>query len=408
MAEIDGLGEEGHKLYSLGMGWGYAKKDREALLGPDVVRPACKGVTETVVVDMNAAIRLHARGARSPQQVANQVVRVSTPAGTERYFAVFDKPSAMPAVRAECSQDRYRKVNPHTPQAEAILLAASRDAIHHLPARKRIVDFDAMFKPGRTKERMWNIMCAGVWHATIGRTSLMYAEVHAPNGVVNQLRNSASAATPNPSYEAAVAKLGEADLATFQIAATESRRGRSVTIRSVDTDLILQTVAAGTLNGTPFSPVTTFQLRLKNETINGQALVERFGADDPSKRMSAAFWLIMAGGTDYSKPASDQGYNKKALATLAIGGDTPAITVIPGQSVTLMISQVLAALATVKRRNLKAKPPSAIGKKRRAVRPLKTAIFQAARSALYYGGVCPTGIIPNTWSLADSSVELIP
>lgn len=388
------------------MGWGYPKKDRDALLGPDVRRPACKGLTKTVVVDMNAAIRLYARGDRSPQQIANQVVRVSAPAVTDRYFAVFDKPLCMPAIRAECSQERYSKILPHSPETEASLLAETRDAVHHLPARKRNVDFDAMFKPGSTKERMWDIMCAGVWHATVGRTSLQYAEVHNPNGTVNQLHNSASTAKPSSSYESAVAKLGEADLATFHIAAVESRRGQSVTIRSVDTDLILQTIAAGTLNGTIFTPGAAFFLRLKSETIDGRALIAQFGADNPSKRMSAAFWLIMAGGTDYSKPASDQGYNKKALATLAIGGDVPAISVVPGQSVTLMISQVLAALATVKRRNPSKK--TVAGKRRRAARPLKSVIFQAARSALYYGGVCPTGVIPNTWNLSETSVQLLP
>lgn len=391
------------------MGWGLAKKDRIALLGPLVCRPACKGSTSTVVVDMPAAIRLYARGSRGPQEIVSQVIRVATPTSVERFFAVFDKAGVMPKIRSLCSASRYSRIVPHTAEEERDLLEATKDAVHHLPARKKAVDYDAMFKPGKTKERMWEIMNAAAWHAVASRCKRMYAEVHGPDGTVHTIngKDRSHGAAFNHTYQTETAGLGEADLATFRIAALEARGGQSVTLRSVDTDLILQTVASGTFDGTPFVPEKQFLLRLKTETIDGQALVDRFGGDDPSKRLSAAFWMIMAGGTDYSKPASDQGYLKNALAQLAVGGDAPAFKVSAGKT-TLLIAKILSALSKVKRRKTKS---GAAGKKRAVPKPsrtLKTTIFEAARSAVYYGGICPTGVIPNQWSLAEQKVQLLP
>ena len=395
----------------LSMGWGLAKKDRTALLGPLVCKPACKGTTSTVVLDMPAAIRLYARGSRGPQEIASQIIRVATPAAVERLFAVFDKASAMPKIRGLCSAERYSRIVPHTAEEERELLEATKDAVHHLPARKKAVDYDAMFKPGKTKERMWAIMSAATWHAVASRCKHMYAEVHGPVGEVHTVngKSHSHGSAFNHTYQTETSGLGEADLATFRIAALEARGGRSVTLRSVDTDLILQTVASGTFDGTPFVPEEPFLLRLKTETIDGQALVDRFGSEDPSKRLSAAFWLIMAGGTDYSKPASDQGYLKNALAQLAVGGSTPAFEVSAGKT-TLLVAKILSALGKVKRRKTKDGGASA-GKKRAAPKPsrtLKTAIFEAARSTVYYGGICPTGVIPNHWSLAEQRVQLLP
>ena len=109
--------------------------------------------------------------------------------------------------------------------------------------------------------------------------------------------------------------IGEADLKIYRVAQLLAP-AHSVVLKTVDTDVILQAVA------TPDPPVVdgSFTLALKDFEVDANALIKAFQGKDPDTRvetrLETAFWWIMAGGTDYSKPASDQGFAKKALLDL--------------------------------------------------------------------------------------------
>lgn len=378
------------------MGWGLKKSDREELMtsvcmaSKDAMPP-----DRSEVVDMNAAVRLYATGAvdgRPIQAVASQVVRAATMQPVKRFFAVFDRPGAMPGIRSSLHNARYASTPSLDPGCVAAIKKKHGAGKRHLPARRQRVNYKRLFTPGPTKTMAWTLFAEAVWYECTRRhRDGLRSEVYFPSGATGVLGRNTKSAT----YATAVAHMGEADLAAFDIAAREAMAGRPVIVRSVDTDLILQTVASGAHSGKVFVPPKAFLLRLKGFTVDGRRLIERFGGDDPSRRLSAAFWMIMAGGTDYSKPASDQGYYKKGMAELALCNSRALSVTLSGQ-VTLNLGRIKGSLAGIKRRSLKAEPP----------RTLKGAISDAARSACYYGGYRATGIINTSWELSDNAVQL--
>jgi hypothetical protein len=418
------------------MGWGLGKKEREVLLGPDVPvkkNSAAKGRTE--IIDMNAAARLYARPGLTIEQVANMLVRAAAPATVKRVFAVFDRPEKMPRMRSSLHRARYAHTKVLS-ASEVLRVKRTHSAGKvHRPARQQPVDFNILFSPGQTKVLAWELFAEAVWHQlVVHQPSGQHAEMYYPNGASAVVGENQQPGT----YSTAIEATGEADLSVFEIAVRESVAGNPVTIRSVDTDLILQTVAYGMVGNQPFSPKWPFMLRLsKGLTISGIELCKRFGGDDPSERLSAAFWMILAGGTDYSKPASDQGYYKKELADLALQ-PSKVMTVTTARQVFLNVAQLLAVLSRIRRRKskvrgepsmdmatmklsaqaAKGKGPTARAKQKAAVpakletpkappRSLKCAIHEAARSACYYGGYCATGIINADWEMSAPVAQLV-
>lgn len=347
------------------------------------------------VVDMNAAVRLYATGTtegRPIQAVGSQIVRAATAVNVKRFFAVFDRPSAMPGIRTSLHNARYASTPRLDPATIHNIKKKHAAGKTHAPCRRQRINYKKMFTPGPTKTLAWELFASAVWYECSRRhRSGLHSEVYYPCGASAIVGKNKKSGT----YASAIALMGEADLAAFDIAVRESMNGQPVTIRSVDTDLILQTIACGVHGGKIFVPKAAFLLRLKGFTVNGTSLIDRFGGSDPSQRLSAAFWLIMAGGTDYSKPASDQGFYKIHLARLALV-KTKALSVTLSGKVTLNVGTIKGVLTGVKRRTLKKTP----------VRSLKCAISDAARSACYYGGYRPTGVINTEWSLAENSVVL--
>lgn len=351
---------------------------------------------------MNAAVRLYANKARSIQSVSSQLVRVATSANVARFFGVFDRADAMPEMRASLHAERYAD----TPQLDgatvSALVRAHGQGVRHLPAREQPVDYKQMFTPGPAKKLAWSLFAAGAWHECVRRRrSGLVAELYYPNGASAVVGKNGEPGR----YHREIAALGEADLACFEIAAREATAGRAVMVRSVDTDLILQTVASGQRAGVPFVPTKPFHIRLKGFTVDGRKLIARFGGADPSHRLSAAFWMIMAGGTDYSKPASDQGYYKKDMAALSLKRSR-VMTVSAAGRVQLRVLEVKGMLAALKRRKVKSTRKA--GKAGVVLpRSLRLAIAESARSACYYGGYCSTGKINMEWSMHDAEVAII-
>jgi hypothetical protein len=417
------------------MGWGLGKKEREELLGPDAPvnkNSAPKGRTE--IIDMNAAARLYARPGLTIEQVANMLVRAAAPATVKRVFAVFDRPAKMPLMRSSLHRTRYAHTKMlSASEVQRVKRTHSAGKVHR-PARQQPVDFNILFSPGPTKTLAWQLFAEAVWHQLVVHQSHgQHAEMYYPNGASAVVGHNQQPGT----YSTEIEPTGEADLSVFEIAVRESAAGNPVTIRSVDTDLILQTVAYGMVGNQPFSPKWPFMLRLsKGLTISGIELCKRFGGDDPSDRLSAAFWMILAGGTDYSKPGSDQGYYKKELANVALT-QSKVFTVTTARQVFLNIARLHAVLSGMRRRKsnvrdepsmdmatmqlaakqcAKGKGSAARGKQKappaKPVTPkapprsLKCAIHEAARSACYYGGYCATGVINAEWEMSDPIAQL--
>jgi hypothetical protein len=390
------------------MGWGLEKKYRDELLGPSVLvrQKNAKAKGRSEVLDMNAVIRLFARPDQTIESVTNRAIRASLPASVSRMFAVFDRAATMPRMRASLHRARYSNKMPMSDSLLRQVKATHGAGKVHRPARQQQIDFNMLFHPGPTKKLAWQLFAEATWHecvTTARRTQ--HVELYYPNGASAVMRDNTQPGT----YSQAVESLGEADLSAFEIAVRESLAGHPVTIRSVDTDLILQTVAYGMHMDKPFSPQQPFVLRLsKGVTLSGVEICKRFGGNNPSHRLSAAFWMIFAGGTDYSKPASDQGFLKRDLAAMSLV-KTKVLEVTPARQVFLHSNNLNMILSGLKRRNIKGRsgrPPAitdtdAYQQPRipKPIRSLQDAVYEACRSACYYGGYCSTGNIQSNWEL---------
>lgn len=391
------------------MGLGLPRTDRLALLGDAVCtskrRATGGGADRTMVIDLNAAIRNYARPGASPQQIASTLMRVSTPEAVKRVFAMFDCAAQLPAIRTGLHARRYAGVSALGEVETATMLRELRPGLLHLPARDVPVDYAKAFVPGPVKALMWEVFHAAVWHAAVGRSRGRLIQVHGPSGTAEVVGQPLA----TPKYAKTVQPMGEADLKCFAVAAREAMKGREVVIKSVDTDLILQTVAHGLLKTEPFVPKRRFMIMLKSESVDGQKLIARFGGADPSARLSCAFWMVMAGGCDYAKAASDQGYYKKELLAHATDGTAPVLHVAPNRRVTLRVRRLLQVLARGRRRGYTkggARKTKGAGKKAPA-RPLKQALVEAAASVCYYGGYTVTGVVNEAWELGHGDAVLV-
>ena len=125
-------------------------------------------------------------------------------------------------------------------------------------------------------------------------------------------------------------------------------------------------------------PQKEFVIKLKTCTVDGRKLIRQFGGPNPAKRLNTAFWFVMAGGTDYSRPASDQGYSKRSLVDAAhplVISTAPFTDEGP--------ADVRSVLTRLKGTRKVAR--TVCGKAKRSNRSLKRCLQQAAVVVRYYG-----------------------
>jgi len=400
------------------MGWGLQKSDRDAMLQScliSTVKSKAKASVGTVraaaaagprpkaavaVADMNAKLRQKAvdvsgGGARlSMQRVVRNVVREVAKDAAEHMILVFDAPCVMPAVRSVLWQTRYagggagggaaRPPKPADIQAGTALCARVQRSTAAARAPPP-VPYSVMFTPGAAKKATWDAMTL-----VARREAAVVAAEHGIRATVvdadNILFDTAGPGALLVGWTQETQGYGEADLKIYALgqaaaAASNPTGPKAVVLHSVDTDLILQAVATvrnSGPGGNAWVPRENFIIKLKTCTVDGRELMRTFGGRSAAKRLNSAFWFVMAGGTDYSRPASDQGYAKRALADAAhplVVSAAPFTNLGPVDA-----RQVLTRLKGTRK-----VARTVCGKAKRSGRSLKRCLEQAAAVVRYYG-----------------------
>lgn len=384
------------------MGWGLPKSDREAVLKQCLItasKPKAKAdgdaAVAVAVADMNAKIRQKAvdvsgSAARlSMHRVVRNVVREVAKDATEHMILVFDRePSKMPAIRSVLWKSRYggSAAGPPPASIEEATAFCARAKLSTAAARASPpVSYATLFSPGPAKAATWEAMTV-----VAKREAAVVAAERGIRATVIDARNvvfdTAGPGAPLAGWTPTTQGYGEADLKIYALgqAVAAAEPPRSVVLHSVDTDLILQAVATCGTGGGPAAdaaawvPKRRFVIKLKTCVVDGRELIREFGARSVPKRLNSAFWFVMAGGTDYSRPASDQGYAKRSLTDAA-----HPLCVSSAPFTDIGPADVRETLGRLKGTRKVAR--TVCGKAKRSNRSLIKCLKQAAAVVRYYG-----------------------
>lgn len=365
------------------MGWGLDKSKRQQVLKDCYIKDPYK-IHKAVVIDMNAKIRQKAVDAASMWTVVRNIFKEALKVKPQCITCIFDAPMLMPAIRSLLWQKRYgSSKTPENPKALKTAAEFAKAAKQASAAAKMVEGkppYAHMFHPS-VKPHTWaafeNIVkrIAAATMPASGVERITIINQHNIETTIQQDYNITQNQCP--------LRYGEADLKAYAIAKQHAAKHESVIIMSVDTDLILQTIATVGTAPSAFCPTTPMTIKLKDETIDAAKVINMFGNKDPHKRLNAAFWLIMGGGTDYTRPASDQGYNKLALIDAAhpsnLGESSFSQHTGP--------QNVYAVLKSLKKTRKVARTPA--GKSTKTGRSIKDAVIQAAATTAYYALINP-------------------
>ena len=335
------------------MGWGATPKDRRVLLGTcraegRVIQRSDDQRPCAYIVDGNATFRSFASACPEPRpatMVASIVLRSLVPRppkppepdasqpAISSFFAssptpasdgsaakrrkkepdkpkpiciviMFDESAKMMPQRGTLHAERYKR--PLCAEIRAAAAEASREA--KFAALSDPVRFKELFDSGAGKLIAYKLLAAACFTelsriAGYADNALASFAVCGPTGTVH---------THGPGFPPGwlllAAKWGEADQKCYEAAAAFSAKSWETAVVTIDTDMVLQTVARHAS-----TPPT--RIALKGETVDGAQLAARFGAN-PSQRLSSTFLLAAAYGCDYCKPLSFAGYRKADLALL--------------------------------------------------------------------------------------------
>lgn len=261
------------------------------------------------IFDGNATFRNYAAVTATIPRTAEFVARMvlkSVPKPVTRTFVcvLFDDGAKMPQPqRSECYADRYGK---KTAPSDAAVAEAGRAAVPGAhPFR-----FPLLFETAEGKRAAYALLARATLQElcrTYKTRGLTGFAVSFPDGKCVAMGEAVPA-----TMSADIAGWGEADQKCYEASVCMALDGWTPVVVTVDTDMILQVVAR-------WRPGGPGRICLKKETVDVSRLVPLF--DSPTNRaavrLSAAFFLIAAYGCDYSKPLSQFGYRKRAVATLA-------------------------------------------------------------------------------------------
>lgn len=420
------------------MGWGLNAKEREALLRTCIMpkskkkpasRPQAKPVTASkaesdapalpatvvkgemvVIADMNAKVRQKAVDIPgSPlnlwKVVQNVVFEVAgareadEDCRADHIIMAFDSPDSSPRMRSGLWASRYAKPNPKfnltdEQREEAIAFAKAAASSSAAARMQPPCLFGSLFQPGELKRETWKaieaisrrVACKLKADGKIKDFTLISHD----HTIFSSVEEVTATGPRSIGLAGRFARLGEADLKVFAVAVHFLKKPptevRHVDVKSVDTDLLLQTVATVDVG----VPRARFTISLKGFAVDGRELIRQFGCKSHTARLEAAFWWIMAGGTDYSKPASDQGYLKKALLDLThplrLAKTLPIFTEAAGdgaQGFMFSPSSVLRKLQTL--RGTRKVSRDLAGKSTKSGRSLSDAVREAVICTAYYG-----------------------
>lgn len=274
-------------LVSMGIGWTVAH--RAVVLGGDIVCGSgdSKSTADAVVADGPAVFRRLMLRPQTAVTVARTFVRQLVARAPSRSLdgvvvsILFDDAAKMPPQRALVAASRAR-ANPADP-------AGARLDPHTLtPGHLAMVlNWDPLLAHSGSKKAVWELLGRAVFEQLCGHDGCIAEVVTA--GAAYTRDNDGVLPTRTPTMH------GEADLLVATRAAELATVGRAVEIVTVDYDQVLQALVAPPLTSGPSV------LRFRAETIDVAQLVAAYGGECRSRRLSAAFFMLCAFRSDYSK-----------------------------------------------------------------------------------------------------------
>lgn len=271
----------------MGIGWTVAH--RATIINGDILagKGDDKSKADSLVVDGPAAFRRLMFTPQTPTRIAQQFVKHVCSRSPGKTLdgvivsVIFDDSKKMPPQRALVAASRAR-ANP--PDPDGPRLDPHRLSPGHL---HETMNWEALLPHSDSKKAIWEL---------VGRA--VFEQLCAHDGCIVEV------ITAGASYLRDTSKLipvrrptchGEADLLVSARASELSACGRNVEIITVDYDQVLQSLLA------PIESSIAHAIRFKTELIDAKALIETYGGNCRSRRLSAAFFMLCAFKSDYSK-----------------------------------------------------------------------------------------------------------
>lgn len=194
---------------------------------------------------------------------------------------IFDEASKMPPQRALVAASRAR-ANP--PDPDGPRLDPSKLSPGHL---QEVLNWDPLLAHSTSKKAVWELLGRAVFEQLCAHDGCVVEVVTAGAAYVRDL-------TKMLPVRRATSH-GEADLLVASRASEFAAVGRTVEIVTVDYDQVLQALVAPVKESAPGA------IRFKAELINVTSLLKKYGGECRARRLSAAFFMLCAFKSDYSK-----------------------------------------------------------------------------------------------------------
>jgi len=271
----------------MGIGWTVAH--RATVLDNDIVLGAgdVKSLADAVVVDGPAAFRRLMLRPQTAVAVARLFVRqlhARTPSKCldgVLVSVVFDKAKKMPPQRALVAASRARA---KPVDSEGVRLDPAKLSPGHL---QTTFDWESLLSDATSKMAVWELLGRAVFEQLCAHDGCIVEVVTADAVFVRDLAGALPVRRATSH--------GEADLMVALRASEFAAVGRVVEVVTVDYDQVLQALVC------PTKTSCAWALRFKAEVVDVGRLIQTYGGDSRSLRLSAAFFMLCAFKSDYSK-----------------------------------------------------------------------------------------------------------
>ena len=271
----------------MGVGWTVAHRAKVLANGIVTGSGDAKSKADAIVTDGPAAFRRLMLRPQTAVAVAKQFVKqLSTRAPFKTLNGVvvsviFDEAAKMPPQRALVAASRAR-ANP--PDPDGPRLDPSKLTPGHL---QEVLNWEPLLAHSTSKKAVWELL---------GRA--VFEQLCAHDGCAIEVVTAGAMYTRDISKVLPVRRAtshGEADLLVATRASEFAAVGRTVEIVTVDYDQVLQALVA------PVDESITTALRFKAELVDVPTLLKAYGGSCRARRLSAAFFMLCAFKSDYSK-----------------------------------------------------------------------------------------------------------
>lgn len=297
------------------MGLGFNRDQRKKVLGP-ATGPVTAHTRPVTIVGDGCAIMRRLLGRRcSPVSAANQLARGlkkmahNGALGKACVSVFFDNAAAMPEERALVSASRARA---RPAPAGDIGFDPSVSVPGQLVDE---YDWEPVLADPVAKAAGWELLGRALFQALCSHRG---CSIEVVTAAASYARSAPADALP----ARGTAAYGEGDILVARRARELAAAGHTTDILTIDYDQVLQAILAP--DG-PMPAYLTFQGK-NSERIDVAKLIERFGGSDRGQRLCAAFFMVCATSTDYSKSLCRPTGTKSAVFVDAMRGDARPLT----------------------------------------------------------------------------------